>query len=106
MKRLFISQPMRGLTDVEIFRERNRLLHLAEELVGERLQLINSWVNHYHNIEQFNIPVYYLGQSIIKLSEANIVIFGEGWSEARGCNIEHKIALAYGISIIDEEELG
>lgn len=105
MKRLFISQPMRGLTDVEILKERSRLLQLAEKLVGERLYVVDSWFNKTPNIEQYNIPVYYLGQSIIKLSEANIVIFGEGWSEARGCNIEHKVALAYGISIIDEEEL-
>ena len=97
---------MRGLTDEEILIERERLYALAERLTGERLTLIDSLIKDEPDISQHNIPVYYLGQSIVKLSEANIVLFGEGWSEARGCNIEHKVALAYGISIIDEEELG
>ena len=104
--RLFISQPMRGLTDEEIGIERERLYALAERLTGHKLTLIDSWVEDIPNIAQYNIPVYYLGKSIMKLSEADIVIFGEGWSQARGCNMEYKIAQAYGITTIDEEELG
>ena len=47
-----------------------------------------------------NVSVYCLGRAIIKLSEADIVVFAEGWENARGCRIEHTIAQDYGMDII------
>lgn len=43
MKKLFISQPMKGKTDVDIISERNNAIKIAEEKLGEHLELIDSF---------------------------------------------------------------
>ena len=45
MKRIFISQPMRGLTDEEILKAREEILIKAEKKIGERVELIDSFIN-------------------------------------------------------------
>lgn len=45
-------------------------------------------------------PLWYLGHALQILSEADIVFFGEGWENVRGCKIEHACAEAYGIQAI------
>ena len=34
------------------------------------------------------------------LSEADVAVFVSGWEHARGCSIEHKCCVEYGIDII------
>lgn len=43
MKKLFISQPMRGKTDEEILAERERAISIAEKQVGEPVEVIDSF---------------------------------------------------------------
>ena len=43
MKKLFISQPMRGKTDEEIKAERAKAIEAASELVGEPVEVIDSF---------------------------------------------------------------
>lgn len=43
MKKLFISQPMRGKTDEEIKEERAKAIEKASELVGEPVEVIDSF---------------------------------------------------------------
>lgn len=43
MKKLFISQPMAGKTDEEIFAERERAIKAAEELLREPVEVIDSF---------------------------------------------------------------
>lgn len=100
--KLFISQPMRGLTDEEILKAREEIRKKAEEVVGKKLQLIDSFIDEYPGEINKQVPVWYLGKSIQLLSEADIAYFGKGWNEARGCKIEHEIAIQYGIKVIEE----
>lgn len=102
MKKLFISQPMRGLTDEEILRAREEIRFRAEQVVGEPLELIDSFVEEYPGEINKSIPVWYLGKSIQFLSQADIAYFGGEWRNARGCRIEHEVADKYGIKIIEE----
>ena len=102
MKKLFISQPMRGLTDEEILRAREEIRFRAEQVVGEPLELIDSFVEEYPGEINKSIPVWYLGKSIQFLSQADIAYFGGEWRNARGCGIEHEVADKYGIKIIEE----
>ena len=44
-------------------------------------------------------PVWFLGKSIQLLSQADLLVMGEGWEDARGCKLEYEIAAAYGIQI-------
>ena len=102
MKKLFISQPMRGLTDIEILKVRIELKNRAEKIIGEPLELINSFIEDYPGEIINSIPVWYLGKSIQFLSQADVVYFGNDWRNARGCKIEYEIAIAYGIKVITE----
>ena len=102
MKKLFISQPMRGLTDEEILKVREEIKNRAEKTIGEPLELINSFFEDYPEEINKYIPVWYLGKSIQLLSQADIVYFGCDWRNARGCRIEYEIVNAYGIKAIKE----
>ena len=64
MKKLFISQPMRGLTDEEILKVREEIKNRAEKTIGEPLELINSFFEDYPEEINKYIPVWYLGKSI------------------------------------------
>lgn len=43
-----------------------------------------------------DVGVWYLGESIKRLAEADLVFFVNDWRNFRGCSIEHQIAKAYG----------
>lgn len=102
MKKLFISQPMRGLTDDEILKTREEIRSRAEKAIGEPLELINSFIEEYPGEINKSVPVWYLGKSIQFLSQADIAYFGGEWRNARGCKIEYEIANTYEIKIIEE----
>lgn len=97
MKKLFISQPMRGLTDEEILKVREEIRARAEHAIGEPVELIDSFIEDYPGEINKSIPVWYLGKSIQFLSQADIAYFGGDWRNARGCNIEpeHCIIMQY-----------
>ena len=102
MKKLFVSQPMRGLTDEEILKAREEIRARAEDAIGESVELIDSFIKDYPGEINKSIPVWYLGKSIQLLSQADIAYFGGNWRNARGCKIEHEVARTYGIKIIEE----
>ena len=102
MKKLFISQPMRGLTNEEILKTREEIRIRAEKIIGETIELIESFNEDYPGENTESIPVWYLGKSIQYLSQADIVYFGGDWKNARGCKIEYQIAIAYNIRVIKE----
>ena len=102
LKKLFISQPMRGLTDIEILKVRLEIKNRVEKTIGQPVELINSFIEDYPVEIGKSIPVWYLGKSIQFLSQADIAYFGGDWRNARGCKIEYEIASAYGINVIIE----
>ncbi len=97
MKKVFISQPMRGKSKVEILEEREELIIRAEELWGD-IEVLYSCFDDFGS-ENWT-PLRYLAESIKLLSEADGVIFGKGWENARGCRIEHTCATEYGIDTL------
>ena len=112
MKKLFISQPMRGKTDKEILREQNILgniqssildyldkaITIAMDIVKDNVEVIDSF---FQDAPVEAKPLWFLGKSIELLSSADIVYFCKGWNDARGCRIEHECAKEYGIEIIE-----
>lgn len=99
MKRLFISQPMKGKTDNEILSERKAAVESAEKELGEKVEVIDSF---FRNAPTEAKPLWFLGKSIELLSTADVAYFAKGWESARGCRIEHKCAAEYGITIIED----
>lgn len=94
MKRLFISQPMRGKSDEQILKERQEAIERAKEFFGEDVEVIDSF---FQNAPADARPLWFLGKSLELLSTADIAYFAKGWQEARGCKIENECAIAYGI---------
>ena len=105
MTKIFISQPMNGKTTEEIEEERNYTIDTLRSRFArknERIEIIDSFFkNEPHDAK----PLWYLGESIKLMSEADVVFFCDGWQIARGCQIEHDCALEYGIDTMYEEDL-
>ena len=99
MKKLFISQPMRGKTDEEILAERKKAIDSAERNLGEPVEVIDSF---FQNAPADARPLWFLGKSLELLSTADIAYFAKGWEDARGCRIENQCAIEYGIEVIED----
>ena len=100
MTKIFISQPMNGKTTEEIENERNYIIDRLRE--NECVEIIDSF---FKDAPHDAKPLWYLGESIKLMSEADVVFFCNGWQTARGCQIEHDCALEYGIDTMYEEDL-
>lgn len=98
--RLFISQPMKDKTNEEIKSERNEIIQrVKERYPNEEIEVIDSF---FENAPHDAKPLWFLGKSLELLSTADIVYFAKGWEEYRGCSIEHKCAMEYGINIMQD----
>ena len=100
MKKLFISQPMRGKTDEEILAVRQKAIESAERNIGEEVEVIDSF---FQNAPTEANPLWYLGESLKRMSTADVVYFAKEWEEYRGCRIENICAVEYGIELIIED---
>ena len=69
MKKLFISQPMRGKSDQEILRERETAIKSAEKLVGGPVEVIDSF---FQSAPVDAKPLWFLGKSLELLSLIHI----------------------------------
>lgn len=98
MKKLFISQPMRGKTDEEILDERADAVQAARDALGEEVEVIDSF---FQSAPADAKPLWFLGESLKMLAKADIAYFAPGWRDARGCKIEHACAGAYGVHHIE-----
>ena len=99
MKKLFISQPMKGKSDEEILREKENAIKSAEKLLGEPVEIIDSF---FQSAPADARPLWFLGKSLELLSTADIAYFAKGWEKARGCKIENTCAIEYGITVIED----
>jgi len=95
--RVFISQPMRDKTDEEIKAERNYISVIIKSRYGKDVEIIDSFLE---GVPHEAKPLYYLGESFKLLSTADLAVFANGWEEARGCSMEHKACLEYGIKTL------
>lgn len=98
MKKLFISQPMRGKCDKEILDERSRVINDVKKLFpNEKIVVIDSFFDG-----EPKTPLWYLGESIKLLGQADFVYFCKDWEKYRGCCIEHECCVRYAIEFIEE----
>ena len=94
-KKVFISQPMRGLSTEQIKANREQAV---EAVIANGCEVLDS-IFDFEDIENIkNKPLYYLAKSIKLIAEeADAVYFMKGWEQARRCIIEHATCLAYSI---------
>lgn len=95
MTKFFISQPMQGQTDEEIQQARQRDMEFIKTVYPDA-EIIDSFLPE-SAPKNARSGVYKLGQSIKLLAGADILFLSKGWEQARGCRIEHSVAVAYGI---------
>lgn len=98
MKKLFISQPMRGKTDEEIRTERTKAIQCVEKIVGGPVEVIDSF---FEKAPANAKPLWFLGKSLQMMSDADIAYFASGWQDTRGCWIEYMCAIRYDIHCIE-----
>ena len=102
MKRLFISQPMRGKTDEEILLTRAKAVESARNHLGEEVEVIDSFFHYAPSPEGVNHDLRVLGRSLKLLATADVAYFAPDWENYRGCKIENLCAIEYGITVIED----
>lgn len=99
MKKLFISQPMKGKTDEEILAVRKKAIESAESMLEEQVEVIDSF---FQGAPADVTPLWYLAKSLELLATADVAYFAPGWENASGCRIENTCAIEYGIDVIED----
>ena len=99
MRKVFISQPMKGKSDGEIKAVRENLIKKIKERFGDVKIMDNYFGDAPYNAR----PLWYLAKSLEMLSEADIAYFAKDFDKNRGCTIEHLCAREYGITVVYEE---
>lgn len=101
VKRIFISQPMKGRTATEIIRERYNIITALQEKIGD-VEILDSIIMK-KEPQNVNTGLLNLGKSLEIMSKADIAFFTKDWDKYRGCRIEHECAIEYGIDIMYDE---
>lgn len=107
-KKAMISQPMNGLTDEEIEKNRNKAIKHLERLGYKVVNTLftDEWYSESSMKDRgvLNIPLFYIAKSIEKMSMCDVVYFCDGWEKYMGCIVEHEAAKNYGLECIYEWE--
>lgn len=108
MKKAMLSQPMAGKTKEEIVATREKAISELKERGYEIVDTLftDEWCSKESMTERgvVQIPLYFLVKSLENMSLCHAVYFCKGWENARGYRIEHEAAIAYGLTVIYEED--
>ena len=96
MKKLFVSVPMKGRTEEEIKASIQKMKKVAEIYEGEELELIDSYVED-NPPKDNNQAIWFLGESLKKLAQADVFMGICESYDWNGCCIERETADRYGI---------
>ena len=99
MKKIFISQPMKGKSNEEIKKEREVIIdEISKKLDGEDFEVLDTVFEDFDGAT----PLKFLAKSLMVMADADAVYFADVWRGARGCRIENRCAVAYGLNIIND----
>lgn len=99
MKKIFISQPMKGKSNEQIKKERELIIKNIEYMMeGEAFEIMDTVFEDFKGAT----PLKFLAKSLMVLADSDYAYFAEGWEEARGCRIEHECALEYRITLLED----
>lgn len=98
MKKLFVSVPMKGRTEEEIKESIQKMKKITEIYEGEELELIDSYIED-NPPKDSKEAVWYLGESLKKLAQADVFIGICENYDWNGCYIERKTAERYGVKM-------
>lgn len=101
-KKVMISQPMAGLDKGEIIETRELARY---KLLKAGYEVVDSFVVADISTDIIHPAVWYLAKSLEFMSKVDAVYFCDGWTNARGCLIEHNTAQYYGLECLHEGEI-
>mgnify|MGYP003300547911 CR=1 FL=1 len=107
--KVFVSLPMRDRLEDHILKRISSVLTKMEEAYPD---IPFVWVDNYHKAVPNNIKgtrkesPWMLSDSLKLMALSDIVVFADGWSEARGCKIESEVCKMYDIPHILESQIG
>lgn len=109
-KKIFVSYKMDGLTEAEIFKEREWLSKYIRTIMGAGVGIIDRFIesdlvfNSIINKKSQEMvkcnALTYLGGSLVILSTADFIYASQSTIGCRGCEIELAAAQAYGIPVL------
>ena len=103
MKKLFISVPMKNRTKEEILESMDKLQTIAEVVIGEKLERIDTYIEEKPQFLADGEPSYYkklmyLGESIKRMAQADVYVGVEYPPNFfAGCCVENQVAELYGL---------
>ena len=101
--KVFVSQPMRGKTNEEIMKERERVKDVVKRLYPlhiVKVEILDSFIkNSNSSLETFI-------RGLNKMYEADLVYFVKGFKEYKGCKLEFEIATQYNARMAVEQDNG
>lgn len=105
--KIFISQPMTGLSEEEILFTRKKEEIKARLMFGDDVEFASSYI--YENIrkrleekyknDNTNWEIYWLTRSLGSMYTCDTLWLVEGWENSKGCQIEREIAEMYGLDV-------
>lgn len=96
MKKLFISCPMRGRKEEDIKKSFERMHKIAEAVFDEKLEVIDTFIQNDPPATK-SIAIWYLGESIKRMADADYFIGPKGYWQYPGCAVEREVADQYDI---------
>lgn len=108
IKRVFISQPMSGLSNDEILSARRKATDYITSIYPDNeIVVIDSYqpqeTTEYNAISAVNL----LGQALSKMASAEIIYFAPGWKVSKGCQVENEVARRWleptGVKLIEDD---
>ena len=102
--KIFLSYPMAGKLDYEMDEIRRKMVQtimlssISFIDFGETIEIYDNRDCHFDGEVG---PLQYLGEAIKKLDYADMVCFGPGWDDTRGCRVEYIAARNYDIEVMD-----
>lgn len=98
--KIFISQPITGHSNSEIFATRKNIVSKLNAKYPDAT-IINSVILGGNDTND----IKYLGITLNLMSDADLVVMAKDRSNSKGCQVEYYVASLYGKEIIEESEL-
>ena len=98
--KIFISQPMNGLSADKIKAERERVCLWLNQKYPDGYEIVDSYIEPSSVKPETNISLWYLAKSIEMLASADVAVFVKGWHNARGCKLEFDCCVQYDIPVV------
>lgn len=98
--KVFISQPMSGLSNEEIRRVRKKAQDDCCKMFNiDNVEVLDTWYEDFE--EMYTNHFWCLGEAIKKLAYADLVWFVQGWEDSHGCCVEMACVKEYNLPYVN-----